>query len=168
MFFKDIYSWDSFKLKKMRILYYALYYLFATFLPLVAIGINYRIFEKHTGFGFTGFGLCLAVCIVTIFVKKMLSVIEDMDDIDQKDQQKKFTIQMIIALVLPATAMYVLWLLDRNWDTAISTLRWCIASWTICIIINYTCCRSLDVAKRIQKEAKKQIAVNKQVDALRK
>ena len=168
MFFNDIYSWSSFKLKRTRALYYLLYFLFSTIIPCIIIGFKYKIFEKHTGYGFTGFGLIMAVCVVTIGIKKMLDVINDMPDIDIKDQRKKFTMQMIVALMIPATAAFTLWMLDKKWDTAASVIRWCLASWCIAIAINYMFCKSLDVANMIQKEAKKKIAVDKAAEALRK
>lgn len=164
MFFNDIYTWSDKKLKRMWIIFSALYYIFATGVPVLCICINYKIFEQRVT-GLTGFGLILAVVIVTVFVKNLLATIADMDEIDIKDQRKKFTIQLIIALILPTTGYFILWLLDRNWDTAINTLMWCLGSWCVTIVIYYTCCRSIDVARRIRKKAKEQIAINKSVES---
>ena len=58
--------------------------------------------------------------------------------------------------------------LKSDFDLAYSTLWWCLISYTVAIIIDYTCIKYLDREIDIRKEAKEKIEIDKRVELLKK
>lgn len=167
MFFKDIYTWSEKKLFWMRTLFWGLYFTFATVIPVIIVFVNYGHFQdkKYT---VPCLWLAFIIIVSTFGVKKLLQTVESMDDITVKDQRIKFSIQLVVALIIPAGVGFALYQLGVNWDLARNTIIGCIISYAAALVIENTCCKSLDVARRIKKEAKEKIAVDEAAENLKK
>lgn len=167
MFFKDIYTWSEKKLFWTRAICWSIYFIFATLIPVIIVLCNYGSI-RNKAYAVPKIWLVFIIIVATFGVKKLLQAVQDMDDITPKDQRIKFSIEMIVALIIPAAIGFALFQLETNWDLAKDTIIGCIVSYSAAIVIENVCCKSLDVARRNKKKAKEKIAVDQAAANLKK
>lgn len=167
MWFKNIASWETNKLRAHHLCYISLYLIFSLVIPCIIIGINYKLIESSS-VRLTGIGLILLVCITVFLFKGVQKVLLKLPQETYKEQCLKFTILMLYNLILPILALVLVHLIKQNVILACDTLTKCISSFIVAVIIEYTTLKYTEVEFMFRREAKHELEVDKRKALLTK
>ena len=157
--FKDINSWSKSKVWLITILFWILYFLFATIGPCISVGVNYRIFSNYTGVRLTGWGWIILVIFLTAGLKVLFRLVKKLPEYTRGEQLTKFIIEMIGGLFVPALILVGIHLVRVNAETALNTLKWAVISYMVAIVIDNIFVKPLCVQIDLIKEHEKKNAV---------
>ena len=136
MFFKDIDSWDKKKLAIVTLIVALCYFLAASVVPCIFIGCNYKVFENVGSYRLTGAGFIIVVILVSFGCKGIKMLIHFLPRDTQKQQIFRYSLELIIALIIPALAIWAIQLFRNNVDLACKTATQCVVSVMVAIVID--------------------------------
>jgi hypothetical protein len=168
MFFKNIDTWEQKRLRLNALIFNALYLVCSLVAPIVIVGCRYQIFHKVSQYRLTGWGWICAVCIAVVTIRVVKRVVNKLPESTHKEQILKYSILGVRALFIPILLLIAMKALKSDFDLAYSTLWWCLISYTVAIVIDYTCIKYLDREIDIRKAAKEKIEIDKRVELLKK
>ena len=136
MFFKDIDSWDKKKLTIVTLIVALCYFLAASVVPCIFIGCNYKVFENVGSYRLTGAGFIIVVILVSFGCKGIKMLIHFLPRDTQKQQIFRYSLELVIALIIPALAIWAIQLFRNNVDLACKTATQCVVSVMVAIVID--------------------------------
>lgn len=136
MFFNDIDSWDKKKLAIVTLIVALCYFLAASVVPCIFIGCNYKVFENVGSYRLTGAGFIIVVILVSFGCKGIKMLIHFLPRDTQKQQIFRYSLELVIALILPALAIWAIQLFKNNVDLACKTATQCVVSVMVAIVID--------------------------------
>ena len=136
MFFKDIDSWDKKKLAIVTLIVALCYFLAASVVPCIFIGCNYKVFENVGSYRLTGAGFIIVVILVSFGCKGIKMLIHFLPRDTQKQQIFRYSLELVIALIIPALAIWAIQLFRNNVDLACKTATQCVVSVMVAIVID--------------------------------
>lgn len=136
MFFKDIDSWDKKKLAIVTLIVALCYFLAASVVPCIFIGCNYKVFENVGSYRLTGAGFIIVVILVSFGCKGIKMLIHFLPRDTQKQQILRYSLELVIALIIPALAIWAIQLFRNNVDLACKTATQCVVSVMVAIVID--------------------------------
>ena len=136
MFFKDIDSWDKKKLAIVTLIVALCYFLAASVVPCIFIGCNYKVFENVGSYRLTGAGFIIVVILVSFGCKGIKMLIHFLPRDTQKQQIFRYSLELVIALIIPALAIWAIQLFKNNVDLACKTATQCVVSVMVAIVID--------------------------------
>ncbi len=158
LIFKDINTWSKGKVKLVALLFWLLYFLFATIGPCISVGINYKIFSS-SNFRLTAWGWIVIVIFATAGLKALFRLIKKLPEYTRGEQLTKFSLELIGRLIIPVFMLIGIHLARVNADTALNTLKLAVISYMVAICIDEIFVKSLSVQIDLIKEHEKKIAV---------
>lgn len=142
MFFKNIDYWSKGKLILITILVALAYFTASCFIPCLFIAINYGVF-KTSNFKLTGAALIMIVIIFSFGGKAISTLLSFLPRDTQKQQIIRYTIELILGLIVPALCLWCVHLFKVNVDLACKTATQCIVSIMFAILINNVALKSI-------------------------
>lgn len=136
MFFKDIDSWNKKKLAIVTLIVALCYFLAASVVPCIFIGCNYKVFENVGSYRLTGAGFIIVVILVSFGCKGIKMLIHFLPRDTQKQQIFRYSLELVIALIIPALAIWAIQLFRNNVDLACKTATQCVVSVMVAIVID--------------------------------
>lgn len=168
MFFNDIDTWTQKRLRLFALIFNALYLLGSLVIPIIIVGCRYQIFHKVSSYRLTGWGWICAIIVAVVSIRVIKKVVNKLPESTHKEQILKYSILGVRALFIPILLLIAMKALKNDFDLAYNTLWWCLISYSIAIIIDYTCIKYLDREIDLRKIAKEKIEVDKRVELLKK
>lgn len=159
LIFKDINSWSKSKVKLVALLFWLLYFIFATILPCVAVGVNYKIFSRDT-FRITAWGWLVIVIFTTAGLKLLFRIVKKLPVYTRSEQATRFILELIGGLIIPSLVLVGIHLARVNVETALNTLKWAVISFMVAVGIDNIFVKPLEVQLDLIKEHEKINAVN--------
>lgn len=159
LLFKDINNWNKHKVRLMALLFWLVYFLFATIGPCISVGINYKIFSNSGGLRITGWGWIVIVIFASAGIKVLFRLVKKLPEYTRGEQATKFTLECIGALIIPALILMGIHLVRVNMETALNTLKWAVISYMVAIIIDNYLVKPLEVQMDLIKEHEKKNAI---------
>lgn len=167
MFFKNIDTWEQKRLRLFALIFNALYLVATLVVPIVIVGCRYQIFHKVSSYRLTGWGWICAICVAVVSIRVVKKVVNKLPESTHKEQMLKYSILGIRALFIPILLLIAMKALKNDFELAYNTLWWCLISYSIGILLDYTCIKYLDREIALRKIAKEKIEIDKRVDLLR-
>jgi uncharacterized protein YacL len=168
MFFTDIDTWTQKRLRLYALIFNALYLLGSLVIPIIIVGCRYQIFHKVSSYRLTGWGWICAIIVAVVSIRVVKKVVNKLPESTHKEQILKYSILGIRALFIPVLLLIAMRALKNDFDLAYNTLWWCLISYTVAIVIDYTCIKYLDREIDLRRTAKEKIEVDKRVELLKK
>ena len=168
MFFNDIDTWTQKRLRFFALIFNALYLLGSLVIPIIIVGCRYQIFHKVSSYRLTGWGWICAIIVAVVSIRVIKKVVNKLPESTHKEQILKYSILGVRALFIPILLLIAMKALKNDFDLAYNTLWWCLISYSIAIVIDYTCIKYLDREIDLRKIAKEKIEVDKRVELLKK
>ena len=168
MFFNDIDTWTQKRLRLFALIFNALYLLGSLVIPIIIVGCRYQIFHKVSSYRLTGWGWICAIIVAVVSIRVIKKVVNKLPESTHKEQILKYSILGVRALFIPILLLIAMKALKNDFDLAYNTLWWCLISYSIAIVIDYTCIKYLDREIDLRKIAKEKIEVDKRVELLKK
>lgn len=167
MFFTNIDTWEQKRLRLFALIFNALYLVATLVVPIVIVGCRYQIFHKVSSYRLTGWGWICAICVAVVSIRVVKKVVNKLPESTHKEQMLKYSILGIRALFIPILLLIAMKALKNDFELAYNTLWWCLISYSIGILLDYTCIKYLDREIALRKIAKEKIEIDKRVDLLR-
>lgn len=167
MFFKDLDTWDTKKLRLFMLIFNGAYLLCSLIIPIIIVGCRYQIFSQAAK-RLTGWGWIIAITIAVVGIRTFSRVVKKLPESTHKEQIVKYSILGVKALAIPILLLIAMRLLKDDFDLAYNTLWWCLISYTVAILIDYTCIKFIDREYDLRRIAKEKIEIDKRVDLLKK
>ena len=142
MFFKDIDYWSKGKLILITIIVALAYFIASCFIPCIFIAHNYGVF-RTSNYKLTGAALIMVVIIFSFGSKAINTLLNFLPRDTQKQQIVRYTIEMILGLVIPGLCIWVIHLFKINVELACQTATQCIISIMVAIVINNVCLKTI-------------------------
>ena len=162
MFFKNIETWSSKKLKGLNALFGFLHFVALVLIPTIIVGVNYKLFtNEQGGFKLTAIGIIVVVILGLYAYVKLKKVIDDLPQIKLSQQRFKFTIQSILSLIPIIIILVALELVKTQYDIAINVIRGCSISFIAGIIIDGLFCKYLAQEIDLRNDALKLVEIEK-------
>lgn len=168
MFFNNIDTWTQKRLRLFALIFNALYLLGSLVIPIIIVGCRYQIFHKVSSYRLTGWGWICAIIVAVVSIRVIKKVVNKLPESTHKEQILKYSILGVRALFIPILLLIAMKALKNDFDLAYNTLWWCLISYSIAIVIDYTCIKYLDREIDLRKIAKEKIEVDKRVELLKK
>ena len=165
MFFTDIEKWKQSKLRLFCLIFNGIYFLFTVAIPIIIVGCRYQIFTSDK-VRLTGWGWVIAIFITVVGLRVVNKLVNKLPDIKKKQQILKYTILGIRALFIPVVIIIAMVLLKNDFDLAYNTIWWVLISFSLGIVVDYTCIKYLDKELYFREKAQEKIEVDKRVDTL--
>ena len=156
--FKDINTWSKSKVKLVALLFWLLYFLFATVGPCISVGVNYKIFSS-SNFRITAWGWIIIVIFATAGIKLLFRIVKKMPEYTRGEQLAKYGIELIGGLIIPVLILVGIHLVRVNMETALNTLKLAVISYMVAVAIDNIFVKSFEVQLDLIKEHEKKIAV---------
>jgi len=157
MFFNDIDSWTKKKLYLVTAIWAFAYLVCACIIPVIIVCAKYNIFGQSS-FKLTAIGLITIIIVITVGWRALLWLVKMLPQQTKKQQIFRYSIELVIAMILPLLGLWLIHLIKVNADLACSTIQACCYCWIGALLINYTGLKSLRV----------QFKANEEVDKLEK
>lgn len=142
MFFKDLSQWSKNKIRLYISIFGLLYVTLSTIVPVIIVGTKYELFTK-SDFKITAVGLIVIIFVASFGMDAVKWGINKMSEEDRKSQNLKYSIELLVAMVFPALALWVLHLIQKNIDLAVSTLQMCLYSYMLGLMVKFMFLKSL-------------------------
>ena len=168
MFFTNIDTWEQKRLRLFALIFNALYLLGSLVIPIIIVGCRYQIFHKVSSYRLTGWGWICAIIVAVVSIRVIKKVVNKLPESTHKEQVLKYSILGVRALFIPILLLVAMKALKNDFELAYNTLWWCLISYSIAIVIDYTCIKYLDREIDLRKIAKEKIEVDKRVELLKK
>lgn len=143
MFFKDIDSWDKKKLILVTAIVALAYFLAASVVPCIFIGCNYKVFENVGNYRITGAGFIIVVILASFGCKGIKTLIHFLPRDTQKQQIFRYSLELVLGLIIPGLAIWAIQLFKSNVDLACKTATQCVISVMVAIVIENLCLKTL-------------------------
>lgn len=159
LIFKNINSWSKHKVRLTALLFWLLFFLFATIGPIISIGVNYKIFSNSNNLRLTGWGWVVIVIFASAGLKALFRLVKKLPEYTRGEQLAKFLLECIGGLIIPALILVGIHLVRVNMETALNTLKWAVISYMVAIVIDNFFVKPLEVQLDLIKEHEKKNAI---------
>ena len=159
LIFKNINTWNKHKVRLVALLFWLVYFLFATIGPIVAVGINYKIFSNSNNLRITAWGWIVIVIFASAGIKVLFRLVKKLPEYTRGEQFTKFILECIGGLIIPVLILVGIHLVRINMETALNTLKWAVISYMVAIIIDNFFVKPLEDQLDLIKEHEKKNAI---------
>lgn len=159
LIFKNINTWSKHKVRLIALLFWLLYFLFATIGPIIVIGINYKIFSNANHLRLTGWGWVVIVIFTSAGLKALFRLVKKLPEYTRGEQFTKFLLECIGGLIIPALILVGIHLVRINMETALNTLKWSVISYMVAIVIDNFFVKPFEVQLDLIKEHERKNAI---------
>lgn len=144
MFFKDLEKMSKSKLKMLNVLFGILNFIASVLIPIIIVGINYQLFTKtEASTKLTAVGVICVIILGFYAYNKIKNVIDNFPQLTHKQQQFKFTIQMIVEMIPFFIIAVLLFFAKNETEIAFNTFGACMISIGISKLIDGLFCKYL-------------------------
>lgn len=161
MFFKDIENWSKQKLRGLNILFSFLHFVALVLIPVIIVGINYKLFETAGTYKLTAIGIIVVVILGLYAYGKLKKVIDDLPQVKLGQQRFKFSIQAILSLIPIIIILVALNFAKNDYLIAINVIKWCSVSFGCGILIDGLFLKYIDAEIKLRAKALELVEVEK-------
>lgn len=131
MFFKNISEWSKKKLRIWNLICGFLYLIMVLIIPIIIVCTRYRIFKETSAtYKLTGFGIIFFIILGVYSYVKLKKMVAKLPQITLKQQQVKFSLDMLFSLIPYILLILAFWFTKDNVSIAYKTMLECVISLT--------------------------------------
>lgn len=131
MFFKNISEWSKKKLRIWNLICGFLYLIMVLVIPIIIVCTRYRIFKETSAtYKLTGFGIIFFIILGVYSYVKLKKMVAKLPQITFKQQQVKFSLDMLFNLIPYILLILAFWFTKDNINIAYKTMLECVISLT--------------------------------------
>lgn len=168
MFFNDIDTWSSSKLRLWYIFSNVAYYILTLLIPVIIVGFRYKIFDHVSTYKLNGWGIIIITIVVVVAIRALNRGLNKLPDTTIKEQRVKYTILGLKALIIPGFIVVVMSLLKDDFVLAYNTIWLCVVFYICGIFVDYLFIKYFEKEIDFRNKAKDKIEVDKRVEVLKK
>lgn len=162
MFFKDIETWTSKKLRGLNVLFSFLHFIALVLIPIIIVGTHYDLFTKEEGgFKLTGIGIIVVVILGLYAYIKMKKVVDGLPQIKLTQQRFKFSLQAILSLIPLIILLVAINYAKTNYELAFKVAKYCLISFASAVVIDGLFLKYIDQEKAIRTKTLDLVEVEK-------
>ena len=161
MFFKDIETWSSKKLRGLNLLFGFLHFVALVLIPVIITSVNYQLFTNGSNFKLTAVGVIVVVILGLYAYGKMKKVIDNLPQVKLGQQRFKFTLQGVLALIPIIIILVALNYAKNDYLIAINVIKWCSVSFGCGVLIDALFLKYIDAEINLRSKALELVEVEK-------
>lgn len=168
MFFKNLETFSKKKLRMLNAIFSILYFIAALLVPIIIVGINYQLFTRtEATTKLTAVGVICVIILGFYAYNKFKNAIDSLPQLTHKQQQFKFTIQMIVEMIPFGLITVLLFFAKNEVEIAFNTFSSCMIAICISKLIDGLFCKYLRAEYELRYKSLELIEIEKRKELVK-
>ena len=168
MFFKNLETFTKKKLRTLNALFGVLYFIASVLVPIIIVGINYKLFDSvEATTKLTAVGVICVIILGFYAFNKMKNAIENLPQLTHNQQCFKFTIQMFVEMIPFAIIGVLLFFAKNEIDVAYKTFCQCMIAIGVSKLIDGLFCKYLKAEYDLRNKSLELVEIEKRKELVK-